>query len=107
MRAVSAMTSALNGGPTGRMIPDATAGAIQPIISTGMATSLFGERPGDWSVPARNAPASSLGRQAIQSPAGGNKDQGDEYQRHQRVHVVQQAEQVAQQPDEPLRRRLR
>jgi hypothetical protein len=37
MRAVSATTSALNGGPDGGMISDDTRGAIQPIISTGMA----------------------------------------------------------------------
>ena len=37
MRAVSAMTRASNGGPDGGMISDATRGAIQPIISTGMA----------------------------------------------------------------------
>src|SRR5579864_1470402 len=37
MRAVSATTSAENGGPEGGMISEETRGAIQPIISTGMA----------------------------------------------------------------------
>jgi hypothetical protein len=37
MRAVSATTSALKGGPAAGMISDETRGAIQPIISTGIA----------------------------------------------------------------------
>src|SRR5688572_17111422 len=40
MRAVSARTSASNGGPVAGMISDATRGAIQPIISTGMPLPL-------------------------------------------------------------------
>jgi hypothetical protein len=38
MRAVSPTTPASNGGPAGGMISEATLGAIQPIISKGMAT---------------------------------------------------------------------
>ena len=39
MRAVAAMTSALNGGPWGANTSDDTRGAIHPIISTGMVGS--------------------------------------------------------------------
>src|SRR5438067_10903812 len=38
MRAVSAITAASNGGPDAGISSDDTRGAIQPIISTGMAT---------------------------------------------------------------------
>jgi hypothetical protein len=38
MRAVSASTPASKGGPDGRISSEETRGAIQPIISTGMAT---------------------------------------------------------------------
>jgi hypothetical protein len=38
MRAVSATVSASKGGPAAGTISEATRGAIQPIISTGMAT---------------------------------------------------------------------
>src|ERR1700731_2831960 len=41
MSAVSAITLASNGGPDGGMSSDETRGAIQPIISTGMATLPF------------------------------------------------------------------
>jgi hypothetical protein len=37
MRAVSAITSASNGGPDGGISSEETRGAIQPIISTGIA----------------------------------------------------------------------
>jgi hypothetical protein len=42
MRAVSATISAENGGPATGMISDETRGAIQPIISTGMAALSMG-----------------------------------------------------------------
>jgi hypothetical protein len=38
MRAVSAITFGSNGGPDGGISSDETRGAIQPIISTGIAT---------------------------------------------------------------------
>jgi hypothetical protein len=38
MRAVSAITPASKGGPDGGISSDETRGAIQPIISTGIAT---------------------------------------------------------------------
>jgi hypothetical protein len=41
MRAVSAITSAANGGPDGGISSDATRGAIQPIISTGMGNAFL------------------------------------------------------------------
>src|SRR5499427_10952855 len=40
IRAVSAITSALKGGPDGGMISDDTRGAIHPIISTGILIPL-------------------------------------------------------------------
>src|SRR5436190_10709860 len=49
MRAVSAITSASNGGPEGGISSEETRGAIQPIISTGMqrlpASNLDGRGP--------------------------------------------------------------
>src|SRR5271165_6817159 len=45
MRAVSAITSASNGGPDGGISSDETRGAIQPINSTGMATTFRTEVP--------------------------------------------------------------
>src|SRR5262245_50286034 len=46
VRAVAAMTSALNGGPLGASTSEDTRGAIQPIISTGKAASRSSSAPG-------------------------------------------------------------
>src|ERR1700719_1705039 len=50
MRAVSAITVASNGGPDGGISSDETRGAIQPIISTGVALSGRMERSPAWSL---------------------------------------------------------
>ena len=46
MRAVAAMTSVSKGGPDGGISSDETRGAIQPIISTGMAMPFWAVQQG-------------------------------------------------------------